>query len=154
MKKLICLLIVVVIGVSLVACGNQTPTEDNLPDENGNVSENNQPAEDESATEQEQPVEDESEIEIKIDFVAEKLGLIPDESEVWYHLIGAVAGKQYNDGNIELYQFDENSQAYKDLIGGNTYLPVAAYKDGVVLVFALGVEKDQAIVDAFNSLDF
>ncbi len=136
MKKLLWLLTIMTICVSLVACDKN----DGLTDENDVVTD-------------EQPTEDEAEIEIKIDYVAEKLGLT-DESEVYFHLIGAVAGKQYSGGNIELYQFDENSDAYKDLISGNTYLTAAAYKDGVVLVFALGVEQDTELVDAFNTLEF
>ena len=138
MKKLLWLLTILTICVSLVACDKN----DDLTDENDVVTDE-QPAEDETETE----------IEIKIDYVAEQLGLT-DESEVYFHLIGAVAGKQYNRGNIELYQFDENSNAYKDIISGKTYLPVAAYKDGVVLVFALGVEQDADIVAAFNALEF
>lgn len=141
MKKYLWLLTIIIVCVSLVACGNQTPPEDNLTNE------------DDTITEKTTETEDESEIEIKIDYIAEKLGLT-DESDVMYGLIGAVAGKQYCNGNVELYQFDENSQAYKDLIGGKSYLTAAAYKDGVVLVFALGVEQDTDLVDAFNALDF
>lgn len=130
MKKFLLLLTVFALSFSLAAC-NENKEE---PDQN-------------------QPAEDNTEIEIKIDYVAEQLGLT-DESEVLYGLIGAVAGKQYSNGNIELYQFDENSQAYKDLIGRKTYLIPAAYKDGVVLIFALGTETDQDLVDAFNALEF
>jgi len=134
MKKILCLLLALVTCISLVACGNQaTP--------NGN---------DNAVTDQEQPT---GEIEIKIDSIAQALGLT-DESEVMYDLIGAIAGKQYCDGNIELYQFDESSDAYKDLIGGKTYLTPAAYKDGVVLIFAFGYEADSNLIDAFNALEF
>ena len=54
------------------------------------------------------PVEN-AEPEIKIDYIAEQLGLT-DESNVMYGLIGAIAGKQYRNGNVELYQFEENSE--------------------------------------------
>ncbi len=141
MKKLLWLLTAIIICVSLVSCDEQSPAEDNLTNE------------DNTTVDQNQPTEEDAEIEIKIDYVAEQLGLT-DESEVLYGLIGAVAGKQYSNGNIELYQFDENSQAYKDLIGRKTYLIPAAYKNGVVLIFALGVETDTALVDAFNALEF
>jgi len=145
MKKFICLLTIFVICVSLVACAGQAPSKDNSSGKDNTTANQDQSSQNKD--------ESEGEIEIKIDYVAEKLGLT-GESEVLYGLIGAIAGKQYNGGDVELYQFDENSDAYKDLIARKTYLIPAAYKNGVVLIFALGVEPDQNLVDAFNALDF
>ena len=139
MKRLLWLLSVLIICVSFVARDEQTSPNDNSTNE------------DETITDQNQPTQ--SEIEIKIDYIAEKLGLT-DESDVMYGLIGAVAGKQYSNGTIELYQFDENSTDYKNLIGGKTYLTPAAYKDGIVLIFAFGTEKDENLVASFNALEF
>lgn len=141
MKKFLCLLTVFTMCLALVACGEQTPSKENSPNE------------DNAITNQEQSTEGKGETKIIIDEVAEKLGLT-DESEVMYDLIGAIAGKQYSGGNVELYQFDENSDAYKDLINGKTYLSPAAYKDGIVLIFAFGVEEDADLVKAFEELEF
>ena len=78
--------------ILLAAWGTQTPE--------------NRPVEDDVVVDA--PVEN-AEPEIKIDYIAEQHGLT-DESNVMYGLIGAIAGKQYRNGNVELYQFEENSE--------------------------------------------
>lgn len=64
-------------------------------------------------------------------------------------------GKEYNDGAVELYQFEEDSDAYKEIESSDSVsgIPVAAHKDGIALIFANN-ETDQAILDAFNQLQF
>ena len=85
---------------------------------------------------------------------AEALGLTGGE-ETMYAMIGATAGKEYNDGAVELYQFEEDSDAYKEIESSDSVsgIPVAAHKDGIALIFANN-ETDQAILDAFNQLQF
>lgn len=93
-------------------------------------------------------------IEKNIDAAAEALGLTGGE-ETMYAMIGATAGKEYNDGVVELYQFEEDSDAYKEIESSDSVsgIPVAAHKDGIALIFA-NDETDQAILDAFNQLQF
>lgn len=93
-------------------------------------------------------------IEKNIDAAAEALGLTGGE-ETMYAMIGATAGKEYNDGAVELYQFEEDSDAYKEIKSSDSVsgIPVAAHKDGIALIFA-NDETDQAILDAFNQLQF
>lgn len=93
-------------------------------------------------------------IEKNIDAAAEALGLTGGE-ETMYAMIGATAGKEYNDGAVELYQFEEDSNAYKEIESSDSVsgIPVAAHKDGIALIFA-NDETDQAILDAFNQLQF
>lgn len=90
-------------------------------------------------------------IEKNIDAAAEALGLTGGE-ETMYAMIGATAGKEYNDGAVELYQFEEDSDAYKEIESSDSVsgIPVAAHKDGIALIFANN-ETDQAILDAFIS---
>lgn len=92
-------------------------------------------------------------IEKNIDSVAEKLGLTGG-SETLYSMIGATAGKEYNDGNVELYQFDTKSDVYKQIIGEGSPLKAAAYKDGIVLIFPAGTEADSDLIEKFNSIEF
>ena len=92
-------------------------------------------------------------IEKNIDSVAEFLG-ITNGSETLYSIIGAIAGKEYNNGSIELYQFEEKSDAYKQIIGENSPLKISAFKDGIVLLFPAGAEADKDLIDKFNSIEF
>ena len=92
-------------------------------------------------------------IEKNIDSVAEKLGLTGG-SETLYSMIGATAGKEYNDGNVELYQFDTKSDVYKQIIGEGGPLKAAAYKDGIVLIFPAGTEADSDLIEKFNIIEF
>ena len=119
---------------------------------------NNQKQQTESATNNavstsEPETEKVEKIEKNIDSVAEKLGLMGG-SETLYSMIGATAGKEYNDGNVELYQFDTKSDVYKQIIGEGSPLKAAAYKDGIVLIFPAGTEADSDLIEKFNSIEF
>ena len=92
-------------------------------------------------------------IEKNIDAVAEFLEL-ENGSETLYSMIGAIDGKEYNDGNVELYQFDENDDAYKQMIGENAPLNVSAYNEGIVLIFPAGQTPDDEMIDKFNGIEF
>ena len=92
-------------------------------------------------------------IEKNIDAVAEFLEL-ENGSETLYSMIGAIDGKEYNDGNVELYQFDENDDAYKQMIGENASLNVSAYNEGIVLIFPAGQTPDDEMIDKFNGIEF
>ena len=119
---------------------------------------NNQKQQTESATNNavstaEPETEKGEKIEKNIDSVAEKLRLMGG-SETLYSMIGATAGKEYNDGNVELYQFDTKSDVYKQIIGERSPLKAAAYKDGIVLIFPAGTEADSDLIEKFNSIEF
>lgn len=92
-------------------------------------------------------------IEKNIDAVAEKLGLT-DGRESFYSLIGAIDGKKFNDGSVEMYQFDEKSDCYKQIINDGVPLEAAAYKDGIILIFPVGKEPDNDLVEKFNGIEF
>ena len=141
MKKLIAIIMVMCMVLSFAACGgNETDKNETVP---------NETVEGENTSTEVEEVQAPS---MSIEEIATALGLTGEE-DVMYDLIGAVAGKQY-DGDVELYQFEEDSDAYKELIEGKTYLTASAYKKGIVLIFALGVEVDTNLVDAFNALEF
>ncbi len=91
-------------------------------------------------------------IDKNIDSVAEYLGYT-DGEETYYATIGAIAGKEYDGGNFELYEFDENSEEYKTTINGGGLVKASAYKDGIVLIFP-NDEYNQELVDKFNNIEF
>ncbi len=132
MKKFITTLLSIIMIMAMVSCGGSG--DDSSSDK---------------STE-----EDTTKIEKNIDATAEDLGLTAGD-ETYYQLIGAKAGKQYNDGAIELYQFDENSDEYKEIESTKTVANtnVSAYKDGIVMLF-VGTEEDQNIIDKFNKLEY
>lgn len=127
-KKLLSLMLVAVVAIGLTACGGSGDSDTK------------------EATTQES-----TKIEKSIDAVAEELGLTGG-SDTLYEMIGATAGKEYNDGAVELYQFDADSNEYKDIVDGNGVITAAAYKDGIVLVFSS--DADSKIIEAFNDLEF
>ena len=86
-----------------------------------------------------------------VDAVAAYLGFT-DGEEQFYSMIGAKDGKAYNNGELEIYLFDEDSSAYKDIINCNGFVTAAAYKEGVILVFPNN--KDQTIINKFNKIVF
>lgn len=92
-------------------------------------------------------------IEKNINAVAEKLGLTGG-SETFYSMIGATDGKEYNDGNVELYQFDEKNDSYIQIINDGVPFEAAAYKDGIILIFPAGTEADNDLVKQFNEIEF
>lgn len=124
-------------------------------------SSNEQAAPEESASavveSTEEPAEQEPEpvatTEKSVDAIADALGLT-DKGEVYFSMIGATDGAEFNGGAVELYIFDESSDEYKATIEGGAMITATAYKDGVVLAFPEGTEPDQAIIDAFNNLVF
>lgn len=136
MKKAIFLIIAIILSTILVACSNSS--EDN-------------PLNREQSTEETKI--NITKVEKSIDAIAGYLGY-SDGEETYYTTIGAVAGKEFDGGRFELYQFDEESEAYNNMISGNSYLNVAAYKDGFILVFPMDVQTDNALVEKFNSIYF
>ena len=103
--------------------------------------------------EEKSPEANEVKIEKNIDAVAEALGL-SGKSETFYDMIGAEDGAEYNDGTIELYQYDPESKDYKDIEKGEGAIEAAASNRGFVLVVPDGAKPDQDIIDTFNSLIF
>ena len=132
MKKIITILLSMVLLLAFTACGGGSDSSSS-----------------DKSKETEAP-----KIEKNIDAAAEALGLTGGE-ETMYAMIGATARKEYNDGAVELYQFEEDSDAYKEIESSDSVsgIPVAAHKDGIALIFANN-ETDQAILDAFNQLQF
>lgn len=86
-----------------------------------------------------------------VEAVAEYLGFT-DGEEQYYSMIGATAGKAYNNGELEIYLFDDTSDSYKIAIEGGGLVKADAYKDGIILVFPNNI--DQNIIDKFNEIEF
>ena len=141
MKKTVYVLIVLSMLFVFTSCGSASDA-DEASKQSSSISQ-------EAATEELEVVKTEK----SIDAVADALGLT-DKSEVYFGVIGAEDGAEFNGGSVELYIFDEASEDYQTAIDGTGMIQAAAYKDGVVLCFPSGTEPDPTIVDAFNALEF
>lgn len=126
MKKLAISFLVLMMCLMMAACGS---------DKGENPSDAN--AEDQSVK-----------IEKTVDAVAEELNL-GEGTETLYQMIGAEAGKEYKDGSVELYLFDENSDEYKAIEDGNGAIAASATNDGMIIL-----TDDTALVDQFKQLKF
>lgn len=132
MKKITVILLSLLLCFGLFACGNDKNANDN--DANNDK--------DNTAT---------VSIDKDIDAVAKHLDLKGGEKTM-YSAIGAENGKEYNDGEVELYEFKEDSNEYKDIVKGDGAIKAAAHKDGIILVFPN--DTDQKLIDKFNEINF
>lgn len=91
----------------------------------------------------------------------EESGLVSGERiEMAADMVGAISGVKYKDCNVEIYQYDTNSQKYKDLVstgsvtleGFNVEVTPSAIHNEYVLVCDEAPNKDE-IISAFNSLE-
>lgn len=130
MKKITTIVLSLILCFSLSACGSAaTPNK-------------------ETTTESTQ-----SAIEKNVDAVAAELKLTGG-SETMYEYIGAIAGKEFNDGEVEVYQFETDSSAYKEIEQNQSIsgIAVSAYNDGFALIFPNNADDD--IIKDFNALTF
>lgn len=132
MKKALILCLIVIFAVAMCACGNEKA--ENSDSDNDNSTEV-------------------VKIEKNVDAVAEALGL-SGKSETFYEMIGADDGAEFNDGDIEIYQYDPESKEYKDIEAGKGEIEAAACNGGFILVVPDGKKIDQKIIDTFNELSF
>ena len=85
--------------------------------------------------------------------IAEALSLSGQE-EVYFSMVGAADGAQFNDGAIEVYIYnDQDAKEYKGFAANEGMYGTAYANDGAVLVFVDG-DPDQGMVDTFNALVF
>ena len=108
----------------------------------------------------ENPGPDEQVIDKNIDSVAAALGLtyVGPKS---YEMIGAKAGASYSKG-IEIYEYDENSDAYQkviseegyDIMGGLLTIRATAYNSGMVIIYSGDDVIDNKILEKFKALKF
>lgn len=91
----------------------------------------------------------------------ENSGLVSGERiEMAADMVGAVSGVKYKDCNVEIYQYDTDSQKYKDLVstgsvtleGFNVEVTPSAIHNEYVLICDEAPNKDE-IISAFNSLE-
>ena len=129
MKKALIIFLIGVCALTMVACGS------------------------EKAAEEEKAEPEVVKIEKSIDAVAEALGL-SGKSETFYDMIGAEDGAEFNDGTVEIYQYDPESKDYKDIEKGKGAIEAEACNSGFVLVIPDGTEPDQKLVKSFNELTF
>ena len=75
-------------------------------------------------------------------------------------MIGAISGVKYTDCNVEIYEYDTDSEKYKNLVstgkvtleGFNVDVTPSAIHDQYVLICDDAPNKD-ALLDAFNSMN-
>lgn len=145
-KKIVSLLLVAVFVLAFAGCGSESTEE--APAPSASASEEQEPA-----AEPEPESEPVASTPKTVDAVADVLGLT-DKGEVYFSMIGATDGAEFNGGAVEVYIFDESSEEYQAAVDGTGMIKAAAYKDGVVLSFPEGTEPDQALIDAFNGIVF
>lgn len=129
MKKLLFVLLTLTICIGMTACGGtKTDTKTDTSDEPTVTA-----------------------IERTVDAVATELGLTGG-SETYYSMIGAIAGKEFNDGAIEIYQYDLTSEEYAKIKNGEASngITFAAYNNGFAIVSVKG--DNSAIVTKFKAL--
>lgn len=148
-------LVTILIAVSMLATFTACSTDNGENDRDVHIQQQSENAAPTDSEESNRVSDDKAEIKVErdVDSIAEYLGLTGG-SETLYSFIGATAGKEFNGGDVELYQFDVDSPAYAQVIGDNSPLKISAYKDGFVLLFPASVEADQTIIDAFNAIVF
>ena len=153
MKKLFALLLTLALSFSLVACGND---DNNAADDNNNAAvEDNNAADNNNAGNNnvgnDQNNVSNNRIDRDIDAVADYLDLKKGD-ETLFDMIGAKAGREYNNGDIELYEFDKNSAEYKKIIEGKGSIEAAAHNDGIVMVVTKEQHKD--LIQKFKDIQF
>lgn len=74
-----------------------------------------------------------------------------EKSEAMYAMINAINGCKYLECNVELYEYDINSDAYKDVLDTNKVVGIDCYINGPYVLFFDNGATDQAIIDAFNT---
>lgn len=157
MKKIITLLLTLALAGSFTACGgndDKTSAEQNSPTVEDNAgADTNDTDNNMSSHDDRNDDDDRYEIDENIDAVAEHLGL-KNGKETLYQTIGAKAGKEFNGGKVEIYQFDDDSAEYKKLKNGEGDLKIAAHNDGFVLLFTHEKDRDEKMIKKFENIDF
>lgn len=169
MKKLMTFLLVLSLCLSFASCGtkdnndqntgngtngnNNSAYDDNVNDRNNNNTGNNNMGG--NATNDNNLGNDDTQKPVRlkrdIDTVAKHLNL-RDGTDTLYNTIGAKAGKEYNNGRVELYHFDKDSAEYESIRKGKGAIKAAAYNDGFVLLFT--DKTDEAMVREFKRIEF
>lgn len=134
MKKIMLLVFVIVLTIGLCSCGGGSD-----------------PAEEPETAAETQTQTEAVKIERSIDAVADALGLT-EKSEVYYTVIDADDGAEFNGGAVELYQYDPENQVYKDICAGEGAIKAEAYNNGFILVVPDGTEADEDLVMRFKEL--
>lgn len=148
MKKLIVLLLTLTLSFSFVACGNDN-TDEPMNDNNTTVEDNDDVKDNAAAGDNKG--EDAQRIDRDIESVADYLDLKKGD-EIVYDVIGAKAGRAYNGGDIELYEFDRDSAEYDKITKGEGKVKAAAHNEGIVLVFTKN--HDDKLVEHFKNIRF
>lgn len=157
-RKIIALLLCICISGIIAGCGSDDKTSGTDA-----TNENNSGQAQESETNETQEPEEETKTERSLDDLAAYLkdqGIITGEAtETSAEMIGAIEGVKYADNNIELYQYDTSSEAYKTLEAGEELgieglegyaVKAAAVNEEFVLILSNDGENADA-VNAFTS---
>lgn len=151
MKKVICLLMVASMCVSMAACGESTSSSSSAAQSSKAIASSSTT----SVSSQAEQTKFE-EFEAGLD----KLNIKYTKINMGAEFVGAEQGIKYkfDDGSIELYKFDKDSDAYKKAVQ-NKALTVesmgsfaAEFNDNMALYFDNNVSKKSDIEDLFKSL--
>ena len=137
MKKILMIILSLLLCLWLAGCGSDDNAGGNAADDI-----------EDGVQEMEDVKDDMDKIEMSVDSVAEKLGLTGG-TETMYDTIGAAEGKQFNDGTVEIYRFDADSDEYKAIEEGSGTIKAAAVNDGMVII-----TDDEDLAAKFKELKF
>lgn len=167
-KKLVTFILSICIVCSSASCGSSSKSVE--PQQEESVSAETDEATDSTETETQDPnsesvsvPENEQSAETTIEDLEQYLldheVITGERTDKTASLIGAVSGFGYGNEDVEVYEFDVNSDAYKNLLETNsinleylgTTITPAAINGKYVLIFSNNSDPDSNIVDVFNS---
>lgn len=157
-KKMVSIMLMLCLSCSLFSCGKSSSSNEDGENENTSTVESDKALSQESSGEPETESAETSLSDLE-QYLLEQGAVTGERTDKTASLIGAVAGFGYGNENVEVYEYDLNSDAYKNLKDTNTInveslgvtLTPAAINENYVLIFSNDAEPDQNIVDIFNS---
>lgn len=154
-RKLTFLLLIGSLTFGLTACGGQKEETPDPPKTTQTTTEEN-----DSDKKEEEPEKTELTLDGLEQYLLEKKVLSGEKTEAEASLIGAESGFKYADSNAEIYEYDEKSEAYKQLsqngsiqvqgFEGYSISPVAV-NGPFVLISSMDETLSDDLINAFKS---
>lgn len=156
-RKLIFLLLVGTLTFGITACGGQKKETSDPPKTTQTTT---QKEDSDENKKEETPEKTELTLDGLEQYLLEKKLLTGEKTEAEASLIGAKAGFKYADANVEIYEYDEESDAYKQLEKNGSIevqgfegysLSPAAVNGPFVLIASMDETLSDDLINAFNS---
>lgn len=163
-KKLLTMLLLTVLSVGIVACGNESDKEsqDTTVTEESSVQQDSTESEESKSESQETDSDVSSEeasertLEDVEKFMLDKGAVSGERTQMAAEMVGGIAGFKYSDSGVEIYEYDVNTEEYISLSNGEE-IPLQGmdgFTVGATAIngkFVLMGEPSQEAIDIFNS---